>query len=174
MATVWKVAPAQVIEIVKRLIDLYHEPLKDARIGVIMRSEAPQSGGQYVLGSAEKVSAKAQVYAPYDFIICLSADRYQLLAPFQREALIDHELCHCQWLDDTASIRSHDVEEFTEILERYGYWWPKADDVAAAGQQAQLFEADRGAVIALDVDDAAHFLRQAAHATALAAPKNRG
>lgn len=164
MATGWKVAPPHVIETTRRLIDRWHEPLQDARIGVIMRSEAPTAGGKFVLGGAEKVSARAQVYAPHDFIIWLSADRWGLLSPFQREALIDHQLCHCQWLDESASIRPHDIEEFTEILERYGYWWPKADEVAAAGQQAQLFESDRGGVIALDVDDAVHFLRQAADA----------
>ena len=163
MATVWTVAPPHVIDTVKRLIDLYHEPLKEARIGVIMRSEAPRAGGKIVYGKAEKVSPKTQVHVPYDFIIWLANDQYQLLAPFQREALIDHELCHCQWdLDTGASIRPHDVEEFTEILERYGYWWPQAEEFATAAQQAQLFEANRGGVIALDVNDAAHFLRQAA------------
>lgn len=165
MATIWSKAPDHVLEIVRRLIDLYHKPLREARIGVIMRSDAPRSGGRIVYGQAEKVSVKAQVYAPYDFIIWLAKDRFQLRAPFQREALIDHELCHCQWdMDTGASIRPHDVEEFTEILERYGYWWPHADEFAAVAQQAQLFEEGHGGVIALDANFAEQFLRNAADA----------
>ena len=163
MAAIWSKAPQHVLDTVKRLINLYHEPLREARIGVIMRSEAPRVGGRVVLGKAEKVSPKAQVYAPYDFIIWLSEDQYRMLAPFQREALIDHELCHCRWdINDGAALRPHDVEEFAEILERYGYWWPEASAVAAVAQQAQLFEEGRGAVIAIDSGFAAQFLRTAA------------
>jgi len=168
MATEWRKAPDYVLDITKRLIALYHEPLKDARIGVIMRSEAPTVGGQFVLGGAEKVSAKAQVHAPYDFIIWLSADRWGLLAPLQKEALIDHELCHCQWndIEGKAAIRPHDIEEFAEILERYGYWWPHAEGVADAAQQAQLFEGGGGAVIAIPAESAVETLRAMARAVA--------
>jgi len=162
MATEWRKAPDYVLDITKRLIDLYHEPLQTARIGVIMRSEAPINGGQIVYGKAEKVSLKAQVHVPYDFIIWLSADRFGLLAPLQKEALIDHELCHCQWDEGKASIRPHDIEEFTEILERYGYWWPKADNVACVAQQAQLFEGNSGAVIAIPIETAVETLRAVA------------
>ena len=167
MATEWRKAPDHVLDIVRRLIDLYHEPLKDARIGVIMRSEAPVTGGRITYGKAERVSAKAQVHVPYDFIIWLANDGYQSLAPLQREALIDHELCHCQWdMDTGASIRPHDVEEFTEILQRYGYWWPHAEEFAAAAQQAELFErtpgaGGQGAVIAIPIENAADILRGA-------------
>jgi len=161
MATIWSKAPDYILDVMRRLIDLYHEPLKEARIGVIMRSEAPRTGGRIILGKAEKVSPKAQLYAPYDFIIWLSKDQYQLLAPLQREALIDHELCHCQWEADAASLRPHDVEEFTEILERYGYWWPQAGEFAAVAQQAPLFEGGRGGVIAIDAGLADQFLRSA-------------
>ena len=167
MATEWRKAPDHVLDIVRRLIDLYHEPLKDARIGVIMRSEAPVTGGRITYGKAEKVSAKAQVHVPYDFIIWLANDRYQSLASFQREALIDHELCHCEWdMDTGASIRPHDIEEFTEILQRYGYWWPHAEEFAAVAQQAELFErtpgaGGQGAVIAIPIENAADILRGA-------------
>jgi hypothetical protein len=167
MATEYRKAPDYVLEITRRLIARYHEPLQDARIGVIMRSEAPVTGGRVVLGTAEKVSAKAQVHVPYDFIICLSADRFALLAPLQKEALINHELCHCQWQEDKASIRPHDVEEFTEILARYGYWWPQAEEFAAVAQQAELFErrpgeSGNGVVIAIPIENAADVLRGAA------------
>lgn len=171
MATEWRKAPEYILDIAKRLIDQYHEPLKTARIGIIMRSEAPVTGGRVTYGKAEKVSAKAQVHVPYDFIIWLAADRFGALAPLQREALIDHELCHCQWddFDMAASIRPHDVEEFTEILERYGYWWPHAEEFAAVAQQAELFERKpdehtRGAVIAIPIETATETLRSFAAA----------
>ena len=38
---------------------------------------APVTGGRITYGKAERVSAKAQVHVPYDFIIWLANDGYQ-------------------------------------------------------------------------------------------------
>lgn len=137
MAVEWREAQQPVLELAERLIERYHEHLKDARIAIIMRSEAPVAGGQVTYGKARKVSAEQQVHIPYDFIIWLANDRWvSFLSAAQREALLDHELSHCEWDGYTASIRGHDVEEFNHIIERHGFWWPQSDSFEVAVQQA--------------------------------------
>ena len=138
MATEWSEAPKHVIELAQRIIAEHHPQLHDARIAFVMRSEAPMANGQYTLGKARKVSTEQQVHMPYDFVIWLALDQFIRMSPLQKEALIDHELSHLQWDGFVAGIRGHDVEEFTHIIERYGFWWPRADDFEVAVQQALL------------------------------------
>ena len=105
-----------------------------------------------MLGEARKVSDREKVHIPYDFIIWLAADKWLELTPSQRIALVDHELEHCQWDGLSASIRLHDLEEFSCILERHGYWWPHAYQVAEIAKQATLWEPDgEGGVSAVRV-----------------------
>lgn len=134
MAVEWMKAPQPVIDITKRIISRYHPHLLTARIAVIMRSEAPVSNGRVTYGKAKKVSAELQIHMPYDFIIWLAKDTYLTLSATQKEALIDHELSHLYWDEEVASLKSHDVEEFTHIIERYGFWWPSSDKFEMAVQ----------------------------------------
>lgn len=136
MAVEWTPAPQNIIELAKRIIRTHHPKLADARIAFIMRSEAPTSNGKTTYGKAKKVSAELQVHIPFDFIIWLATDEYRVMTQLQREALIDHELSHCYWDGLNASMRPHDVEEFSHIIERYGFWWPGAKSFADAVQQA--------------------------------------
>ncbi|MCC6455185.1 MAG: hypothetical protein IT328_09610 [Caldilineaceae bacterium] len=137
MAVTWEEAPSTVIELAERIIERYHEHLLDARIAFIMRSEAQSANGKLTLGKAKKLSAEMQVHIPFDFVIWLAKDYWEaFLTPKQREALIDHELSHCKWDGFTASMKGHDVEEFSHIIERYGFWWPQSDEFATAVQAA--------------------------------------
>jgi hypothetical protein len=44
----------------------------------------------------------------------------------EREALIDHELCHMKYNTgdeaSTYSLREHDIQEFAAIIARHGLW----------------------------------------------------
>lgn len=137
MAVTWEEAPQRVLDIARRIIDKHHPNLRFARIAFVMRSEASKSAGRLTLGKAKKVSPELQLHIEYDFIIWVAADWWQRLSPLQREALIDHELSHCKWdIDEkAASLVGHDVEEFTHIIQRYGFWWPMSDDFEVAVQQ---------------------------------------
>jgi hypothetical protein len=136
MPTTWSEAPKEIIEMTKTLIRMYHPALEDARIAVIMRSEAPESNGQITFGKARKVSAEQQVHIPFDFVIWLAKDWWLRFSDNQKTALLDHELSHCQWDGFVAKTRGHDVEEFNHIIKRYGFWWPQSDSFAVAVQQA--------------------------------------
>src|SRR5688572_28074113 len=108
MAVEWTEAPQDVINLAERIIARHHDHLLDARIALIMRSEAQSTNGKLTLGKAKKVSAEQQVHIPYDFIIWLAKDYWEsFLSPKQREALLDHELSHCHWDGFTASMRGH-------------------------------------------------------------------
>lgn len=137
MAVEWREAPEWIIGLAERLIKRHYPDLEEARIAFIMRSEASKSNGLTTIGKAKKVSAELQLHIPFDFVIWLASDEFSRLSPKQREALVDHQLCHLQWIDEVAKIRGHDFDgEFIEIIERHGLWWPRSDALAVAVQAA--------------------------------------
>lgn len=62
-------ASDEVVKIAEHIINLYHEELMDARIGLLFRDEAPVSDGRITLGMAKKVGEDMKPYVPYDFVI---------------------------------------------------------------------------------------------------------
>ena len=143
-------APQQVLDLVKEIIDLYHEPLQEARIGVLMRDTAPSSGGMVTYGKAKKVSGENRALIPYDFIIWFAKPIWAELNLFQRHALADHELCHCIYDNGDCSIRKHDFEEFHDIIERYGFWKPAGHVTQRVVQQRLILPELAGGVDAID------------------------
>lgn len=151
MATEWTRVPKKVIDLAEELIEKHHRNLSDARIGILFRSEAPVSGGKRTLGQASTVTAKwlPLLREPYDFIIWLAADAWEELDSRQQRALLDHELYHCHLSNEgKAEIRPHDIEEFAEIIQRYGFWRDDLERVALAFQ-GRLALADSGFVKAI-------------------------
>lgn len=136
MAVEWFKAEGPVLDLARRVIARYHPRLADARVLFIMRSEAPTSNGKITYGKAKKLSAELQVHINADFIIWFAKDEWLGLTAAQREALMDHELMHCYWDGLTASMRPHDVEEFTEIIVRHGFWWPGSMNFERAAKLA--------------------------------------
>lgn len=157
MAATWRKAPEYVLDMARRLIDTksYLEPLQEARIAIIMRSEAGSSSGKAILGRAAKVSDQDRLYMDFDFKIWLAEDYWGRFDAHQREALLTHELLHCSFVGESAKIRPHDVEEFEIVIREYGFWWPGAHSFASAVQAAfPLPEAEsdepRGSVGTID------------------------
>lgn len=153
MAAEWEEAPAEVVEIAEKLIALYHPDLTDASIGLLFRSEAPVSNGKITYGQCKKVGKDVAVFLDYDFLIWFAADSWGGLSERQREALVDHELCHAAFkADHSPYIRPHDFEEFDCIIERHGFWRPNGDRTVIAVQRAfPLDGAKRGKVEAVDM-----------------------
>ena len=63
-----------------------------------------------------------------DYIMTVSLDVWNDLNPNQRTALVDHLLTRCVAVEDPKTgetkykIRPPQVQEFAEIVERYGTW----------------------------------------------------
>ena len=117
-------AGEDVIAIARRMITAYHPHLEDAGIGFLFRDEAPKKGAQYVYAKAKKVPTDLRSYVDLDFIIWIAEDIWEKFSLAQRDALVDHELCHLDFDGSNAKLRPHDVEEFNCILARHGFWWP--------------------------------------------------
>jgi len=114
----------EVLTIAREVIDEYHHPLKEANIGFIFQEKATTSKGKTVYATAKKPPGWLSGFPDweYDFVIVIAEDIWSHLADERKRALIDHELCHCRFEDGKASIRAHDVEEFSQIVERHGLW----------------------------------------------------
>lgn len=126
----WTEAAQSVLSTAQNLIDNFHPVLSRARICFVFRSEAQKQGNRMIVGGACKVPDKMQPFLEYDFLIWLSEEDYTGMDDLRREALIDHELCHCAgdpingW-----KLRPHDIQEFSDVIKRHGVW---SSDVMAA------------------------------------------
>lgn len=128
----------------EELIPDYHPHLKEARILYIFSGKPMTRNGRVVLAKAMKFNDLNRFFTSLgaeppdeeetaggcDFAVIVNRKEWEEnLTPAQRRAVVDHELCHCirnhkgKW-----SLRNHDIEEFSEVIERHGLYW---EDVAA-------------------------------------------
>jgi len=120
----YKMASDEMMQMVRDLVAKYHKRLDGASIAVLTKDKATKSMGSIVIGTASKVPSKVEPILDdhYDFMIVIAMDKWADMGPSQRVALIDHELCHCVLSDGEAKMRHHDYEEFSEIIDRHGFW----------------------------------------------------
>lgn len=109
------------------------EDIRDAevRIGYCVSDDARVKDGRAVLGECTKVRPLYQAFIPYDFLITFYEPNVEELSKKQKEILMMHELLHigisCNG-ELTYRIVPHDVEDFREIIERYGLDWAATDE----------------------------------------------
>ena len=134
--------------VLRELIDEHHAELTEARFALAWNlSWAPDVDGRVTLGKCKKASDLDRELAAFDFVIILRRDFVEdpSVTDLQRRALIDHELCHAavarrvsgEPIIDEAGrlcyrIRKHDIEEFAEIVERYGTYKRDLEHFASA------------------------------------------
>jgi hypothetical protein len=129
-------------EAYRRVTDLvtrYHEELASARIALAWcTSWKRDTDGNLTLGKCRRATALDRQLHEYDFVILLNQDFWMnpQTTAIQKDALLDHELCHAivrvdpethdPLVDEQGRIvyrlRRHDLEEFACIAERYGIW----------------------------------------------------
>lgn len=122
-----------------RLIDAHHGELKDARIALAWcTSWRADIDGHQTLGKCKRASDLDRELHSWDFVILLQRAFWESEAveDHQRDALLDHELCHATVKLDPSTheplvdekgrivyrLRRHDIEEFACIGQRYGTW----------------------------------------------------
>jgi hypothetical protein len=120
----WEEASQEVIHIAEGLIRKHHRHIEmlHANICFVFRKDAQKNKGHTVLGHCEKISEKMRVFQDYHFLIWLSKADWERMTSEQREALIDHELCHIRLSGGGLTVVGHDFEEFYEIIQRHGFW----------------------------------------------------
>lgn len=118
-------AADQPTQVARVLIRGLHPRLINAKIAYLFREKMARRG-RVRLGVAAKASSKIAYLAGYHFVLEFNWTAWRQLSPEQRIALVDHELCHCERdpESDAYLVRHHDVEEFSEIVRRWGLWTP--------------------------------------------------
>ena len=122
------------------------------RVDFIFRDDEPKKNGAAIWAQARKVSGLSAFLAGESekgfFVIEIVESVWETLSELQKTALIHHELLHLSYSiqPDTGKwslcIVAHDLEEFREIVTRYGFWKDNVQafsDVCVAKQRS-LFE----------------------------------
>ncbi len=123
----WK-ADQNIHDFVYRILQKHRPEIEhfNSNIIVIWKDVAEASGGKMTLAKIGKVSErdKAIYETLADFILQISSNTWQTLKEDQREAIIYHELLHIDInaKDGTFILRKHDVEEFSNVVEHYGFY----------------------------------------------------
>lgn len=125
-------------EIAQRLIPLHHSHLLDVRIEYLFTDKVAKRAKKEVWGTLRKVGSLAAYLAGDEnakehgvteefFVMTITGPVWEELTDAQKEALVDHELCHGgvghdKKGDVKLGIIPHDLEEFTSIVKRHGLW----------------------------------------------------
>ncbi|MCQ2507250.1 MAG: hypothetical protein MJ097_00505 [Dorea sp.] len=107
--------------------DLQHIKDYGIKIAYLESDEEKIENHKVIMADCTLVSKKYKWCCPYDFFITVYEPNIRELSEKQIEVLILHELHHVG-VDDTKMepkpyIVPHDVEEFTDIINRYGLYW---------------------------------------------------
>jgi hypothetical protein len=139
-----------------RILTTHHgdRDLGEVRIALAWcTSWKPDVDGRITLGKCKKATDLDRELAPWDFVILLQQEFWQNLrvTDHQRAALLDHELMHAAVKYDPETgepvidargrivyrLRKHDIEEFADIVTRYGCYKHDLEQFAAALGRAQ-------------------------------------
>lgn len=98
---------------------------------VYLSSEAEKKqDGKFIYGQCEKVPEKYKWAVPCDFTVTLFEPNIERLTDEQIRILIFHELLHVgietDGNEEKYSVVPHDIEDFREIIDRFGLDWGKA------------------------------------------------
>lgn len=106
---------------------LSHIRGSQATILFLSSEHEKKESGKFVGGQCEKVPTKYKWAIPADFTITIFEPNVERFTDEQIRILILHELLHVgirmDGNEEQYYIVPHDVEEFSEILERYGWEW---------------------------------------------------
>ena len=135
------------------LVVEHHQDLAQARIALAWNlSWKPDVDGRVTLGKCKKASDLDRELVDYDFVIILNREFWEHgdVDDHKRRALMDHELSHGALKLDAYGepvedekgrkvyrTRKHDIEEFTEIVSRYGCYKRDLENFAQALQRSK-------------------------------------
>lgn len=154
--------PADIAERVMRMPEHLHLAENEIDIGWLMRGAPKVKAGRLVLGSVHEPTCQGEFRDLFAwmlqnllgrlprYLIILDDAYWREATPAQREILVFHELSHIrQRLDAYGApkftrdglpvygLQGHDVEEFTQVVARYGTWNDELRAFVAAAQSAE-------------------------------------
>lgn len=94
------------------------------RIAYQTSDRAKKSGNKIIYADTERVKGKYKALMPYDFVITFYWPNCENLTEEKLEKLMYHELRHVGFDGDGKfTIIQHDVEDFREVIDRWGIDW---------------------------------------------------
>lgn len=103
--------------------------IRDSQVTIcyLVSDKEKKSNGKLVFGECEKVPEKWKWSVPCDFTITIFEPNVERFTEEQEKILMLHELLHVGIAQDgneeIYSIIPHDVEEFSEVIKRFGLDW---------------------------------------------------
>ncbi|GAB6170926.1 hypothetical protein JCM15765_04040 [Paradesulfitobacterium aromaticivorans] len=123
--------------VINRMPELFVIRDYDVKIGYVRSYEAKRDKGKIVSADCRKVRGTFTAYLPFDFVVTFYEPNVYHLTENQRKILMLHELRHIGIGERGLRIENHDVEDFRDILERFGIDWNGFDqevaDILAGG-----------------------------------------
>lgn len=99
----------------------------DIRIGFMVSDKEKKKGGKAVLGDCRLVPEPWSAFCPFDFLITVYLPNTMGMTDRQLQILLHHELLHVGMRERDGEpvyrVNPHDIEEFREIIDRYGIDW---------------------------------------------------
>jgi predicted SprT family Zn-dependent metalloprotease len=92
------------------------------KIGYVLSYEN-KTGQKITYADCRKLGEVYKAFLPFDFIITFYYFNVALMNENQKKILMLHELKHIQINERGLSVRPHDIEDFKDILEKYGNEW---------------------------------------------------
>lgn len=113
----------------------------DIRVAYVRSFEPKRDKGSSVNADCRKVNGTYTAFLPYDFIITVYEPNSYYMTENQLKILMLHELRHIGIGERGLRIENHDVEDFKDILVRYGINWNGLDedvpDILAGGESGK-------------------------------------
>lgn len=113
-------------EIAGEIIATYHPHLREAQVAYLFHRESWKSKGAVISGKAQVVPEQWRFLSGYELLVMINETVWQGLSEMGRRVLLDYELSHFappvagKNGDKRWSLRDHDLQEFSEVVRRYG------------------------------------------------------
>jgi len=92
------------------------------RIGYVISYEN-KCGQKATYADCRKLNEVYKAFLPFDFIVTFYYFNTEILSENQKKILMLHELKHITITERGLSVKPHDIEDFKDILDKYGNEW---------------------------------------------------
>ncbi len=135
-------------KLIKTMPELYVIRDYDIKIGYVRSYERKRDKGKCVNADCRRVNGTYTAYLPFDFIITFYDPNMYYMTENQKKILMLHELKHIGIGDKGIRLENHDIEDFKDILNRFGIDWNEFNqdvpDILAGGDDGKKKGKEKG------------------------------